>query len=156
MPQSAPPPALPMARQWRWLRSLVLALALLLTLSLSACAKPGAPPQATVLEALTLQIDLTQQAIADTLGLPAAGTPRVSHVRIEDQRSIAIGDGRGLHLSGHFDWRLADDPTLVESPFELDLQRGERGQSWRLARPAGPGAQGQSQQWLIDPLPING
>lgn len=148
-------PELPVAGLWRPVRGFVLAL-LLLALSLSACGRLSSPPRATVLEALSLQIELTQQAIAETLGLPPAGTPSVSRVRLEDQRTVAIGDGRGLHLSGHFDWRLADDPTLVESPFELYLQQGEKGQSWRLARPAGPGSEGQSQQWLIDPLPIKG
>jgi hypothetical protein len=46
----------------------------------------------------------------------------------------------------------------VDSPFELFLQRGERGQSWRLARPVGPapsaGADSQ-QTWITDPLPLN-
>ncbi|MEB3235832.1 MAG: hypothetical protein VKM98_10440 [Cyanobacteriota bacterium] len=129
-------------------------LLLLLPLGLTACGNGPTPPRAIVLSALSLQIELTQQAIAEALGLPGAGTPAVSHVRIEGQRSVPIGDGKGVQLSGHFDWHLQDGPAARDSAFELYLQRGERGQSWRLARPAGPSGDGQNQQWLIDPLPI--
>ena len=144
----------PWAAAWRTLGLLVCLL--LLSVGLAACTRLPAPPQATVLSALTLQIELTQEAIATALDLPPAGTPSVRHVQIENQRSLAIGDGRGLQLSGHFAWRLGDDSTQLESPFELYLQRGERGQSWRLARPVGSGDGAATQQWLIDPLPIQG
>ena len=35
------------------------------------------------------------------------------------------------------------------------LQRGERGQSWRLARPSGS-EDGETQDWLTYPLPLKG
>jgi len=132
------------------------ALLVVLSLGLGACGRLPMPPQAVVQKALSLQIELTQQAIASALELPPPGDASVRHVRIEAQRSIPIGDGRGLQLSGHFDWRLGDEPTLQDSPFELYLQRGERGQSWRLARPMGGDPEANSQQWLIDPLPLPG
>jgi hypothetical protein len=144
----------PWAAAWRTLA--LLACLLLLNVGLTACTRLPSPPQATVLSALSLQIELTQQAIATALDLPAPGTPSVRHVQIENQRSLAIGDGRGLQLSGHFAWRLGNDTTSTESPFELYLQRGERGQSWRLARPVSSGDGSATQQWLIDPLPIQG
>lgn len=124
-------------------------------LVLSACTGIGQPPQKVLLSALALQIELTQRAIATALDLQAAGTPVVSRVRVESQDSLPIGDGRGLHLTGRFDWRLPSDPIRVDSRFDLYLQRGERGQSWRLARPVGS-ADGRSQDWLIDPLPLPG
>jgi hypothetical protein len=66
---------------------------------------------------------------------------------------MRIGEGRGVHLTGEFNWRLAGDPVRVDSPFDLYLQRGERGQSWRLARPQGS-IDGNSQVWITDPLPV--
>jgi len=131
-------------------------LVLLLPLALTGCSGMGQPPRSTLLSALALQIQLTQGSIAEALNLQAPGDPQVSRVRIEAQQGVTIGDGKGLRLAGHFDWRLADDPIRVDSPFELYLQRGERGQSWRLARPLGPSQSGEPQQWLIDPLPIKG
>jgi hypothetical protein len=95
----------------------------------------------------------------------------VSRVRVEHQEEVAIADGRGLHLSGRFDWRLAHDPIRVDSPFELWLQRGERARSgaWPdpIPREEGPirdqapirdeGDQATlAQDWLIDPLPLPG
>jgi len=143
-------PALPGLR-----RALALLLSVLLSLAISACGGVGQPPQKVLLSALALQIDLTQEAIASALDLTAEGEPVVSRVRVEHQESLPIGSGRGLHLSGRFDWRLPGDAIRVDSAFDLYLQRGERGQSWRLARPVGS-ADGASQDWLIDPLPLPG
>lgn len=126
----------------------------MLGVGLTACSPGDQPPRAVLLKALGLQIQLTQTAIARSLDLEEAGDPDVSRVRVEDQESIRLGDHRGLHLTGRFDWRLPGDRVRVDSPFELFLERGERGESWRLAQPAGPGATG-GQDWVTYPLPID-
>ena len=139
----------------RWRQGLAWACLSLLALGLTACTGLGQPSQKVLLSALALQIDLTQRSIADALSLAAAGPPQVSRVRVESQQGLQIGGNRGLHLTGRFDWRLADDPIRVDSAFDLYLQRGERGQSWRLARPTGS-SDGATQDWIIDPLPLKG
>ena len=145
-------PAASARQRPRWL---ALLLALILSLGISACSAVGQPSQKVLLAALGLQIELTQRSIATALGLSAQGEPQVSRVRVESQQAISVGNARGLHLTGRFDWRLPGDPIRVDSPFDLYLQRGERGQSWRLARPVGS-VDGSSQDWLIDPLPLPG
>jgi len=132
---------------------LAIVCALVCALALSACTGGDQPPRATLLKALGLQIQLTQSAIARSLDLDAAGDPEVSRVRVEEQEAIRLGDHRGLHLSGRFDWRLPGDRIRVDSPFELFLERGDRGESWRLAQPAGS-RDGSSQDWVTYPLPI--
>ena len=147
-----------------WAALLALLLSGLIGLGLAGCSGIGQPSQGVLLRALGLQIALTQRSIASALALEPTGLPQVSRVRVERQDEVAIADGAGLHLGGRFDWRLADDPIRVDSPFELWLQRGERGQVWRLARPLpapGPGQAGidqgePAQDWLIDPLPLPG
>ena len=127
-----------------------------ISLVLCACSTLNQPSQKVLLSALTLQIDLTQRSIADALALNTSGSrPKVSRVRVDSQQELPIGASQGLHLTGRFDWRLADDPIRVDSRFDLYLQRGERGQSWRLARPSGS-SDGSTQDWLIDPLPLKG
>jgi len=165
------PPALGLGALRRFAVGLVL---LLLPLALVACGGPGQPPRAVLLDALALQIQLTQGSIARALELETPGLPQVSRVRVEEQQAMPIGDARGLRLAGRFDWRLADDPIRVDSPFELYLARGERGQSWRLARPDSPSlldpsagvslsanggsnaAAVSSQSWTTYPLPLPG
>ena len=137
------------------LRRLIGSLALVLCLTLAGCSGGGQPPRAVLLQALGLQIQLTQGAIAQVLALEAGGAPEVNRVRVEQQQSLRIGEARGLRLVGRFDWRLPGDPIRVDSPFELYLQRGERGQSWRLARPSGS-SDGTTQEWLTYPLPLPG
>jgi len=163
-------PALGLGALRRFAVGLVL---LLLPLALVACGGPGQPPRAVLLDALALQIQLTQGSIARALELETPGLPQVSRVRVEEQQAMPIGDARGLRLAGRFDWRLADDPIRVDSPFELYLARGERGQSWRLARPGSPSPLDQSaaqilsangganaavlsQSWTTYPLPLPG
>jgi hypothetical protein len=131
------------------------ALVVLLLVPLGGCGAVGQPPRTVLLQALALQIQLTQGAIAQALDLQAAGLPEVSRVRVAEQQSIRIGEAKGWRLAGQFDWRLPGDPIRVDSPFELYLQRGLRGESWRLARPSGS-ADGSTQAWLTDPLPLPG
>lgn len=132
----------------------LLPLLLLVCVGLSGCQALQQPPRSVLLSALALQIELTQGAIAQALDLEAQGVPEVNRVRVEEQQALAIGESRGLRLSGRFDWRLPGDPIRVDSPFELFLVRGEKGQSWRLARPVG--GTDAVQNWLTDPLPLKG
>lgn len=141
-------------RPARW-RLGLLGLLLTVSLALGGCDRLAQPPHRVLLQALGLQIALTQQSIAAALRLEPSGPPEVSRVRVEHQEGVTIGDRSGLRLSGRFDWRLSGDPFRVDSPFELYLQRGEKGQSWRLARPSGSG-DGLSQDWLTYPLPLPG
>jgi len=142
---------LPLPAPLRVLLPVLLVLLLGLLLGLTGCQGVGQPPRQVLLDALELQIALTQQAIARALELPPPGPAQVSRVRVERQEAVSIGEGEGLHLTGQFDWRLADAPYRVDSGFELFLQRGEKGQSWRLARPRD---QGGSPGWVTDPLPL--
>ena len=143
----------PLSRLLTW--ALALLLSAVLALGLGGCSGSGQPPQKVLLSALALQIDLTQRSIADALTLDASGPPQVSRVRVVSQVSLPIGGGKGILLTGRFDWRLAGDPIRVDSAFDLYLQRGERGQSWRLARPSGS-EDGATQDWLTYPLPLKG
>ncbi|MEB3199020.1 MAG: hypothetical protein VKK62_00660 [Synechococcaceae cyanobacterium] len=145
LPSPACPPG--PARWW------ALLLAPLLALLLGGCPGSMAPPRIVVLEALSLQIQLTQAEVSQALALEPAAPPQVSRVRVEQQQAVRIGEDEGLRLTGRFDWRLAEDPIRVDSPFELFLQRGERRQSWRLARPVA--SDDGQQRWLTDPLPLS-
>ena len=143
--------SLPVSAFKRFVRRLLQALCVLsIVVSLTAC-NGSQPPRALLNEALALQIQLTQSAIASSLDLtPMPVAPSVSRVRVEDQESFALGDEQGLRISGRFDWQLPGDRVQVDSPFELFLQRGSRGQSWRLARPKG--GSDDRQAWLTYPL----
>ncbi|MCP9774645.1 hypothetical protein [Cyanobium sp. WAJ14-Wanaka] len=134
-----------------------------LALGLAGCDGRSQPPTAVVQSALKLQIELTQADISEALQVKPPGSPEVSRVRVEQRQGLAIGAGRGVRVEGQFDWRLPGDPVRVDSPFEIYLQRGERGQSWRLARPRGDqdpltpetdSPNKGNQQWITDPLPV--
>ena len=146
--------SLPVSAFKRVVRRLLQVLCVLsIVVSLTAC-NGSQPPRALLNEALALQIQLTQSAIASSLDLtPMPIAPSVSRVRVEDQESFALGDEQGLRISGRVDWQLPGDRVQVDSPFELFLQRGSRGQSWRLARPKG--GSDDRQAWLTYPLGLD-
>ena len=146
--------SLPVSAFKRVVRRLLQVLCVLsIVVSLTAC-NGSQPPRALLNEALALQIQLTQSAIASSLDLtPMPIAPSVSRVRVEDQESFALGDEQGLRISGRFDWQFPGDRVQVDSPFELFLQRGSRGQSWRLARPKG--GSDDRQAWLTYPLGLD-
>jgi hypothetical protein len=146
--------SLPVSAFKRVVRRLLQVLCVLsIVVSLTSC-NGSQPPRALLNEALALQIQLTQSAIASSLDLtPMPIAPSVSRVRVEDQESFALGDEQGLRISGRFDWQLPGDRVQVDSPFELFLQRGSRGQSWRLARPKG--GSDDRQAWLTYPLGLD-
>jgi hypothetical protein len=146
--------SLPVSAFKRVVRRLLQVLCVLsIVVSLTAC-NGSQPPRALLNEALALQIQLTQLAIASSLDLtPMPIALSVSRVRVEDQESFALGDEQGLRISGRFDWQLPGDRVQVDSPFELFLQRGSRGQSWRLARPKG--GSDDRQAWLTYPLGLD-
>ena len=146
--------SLPVSAFKRVVRRLLQVLCVLsIVVSLTAC-NGSQPPRALLNEALALQIQLTQSAIASSLDLtPMPIAPSVSRVRVEDQESFGLGDEQGLRISGRFDWQLPGDRVQVDSPFELFLQRGSRGQSWRLARPKG--GSDDRQAWLTYPLGLD-
>ncbi len=158
LPAIRPPAIWQSRRLLGWL----LPLLVVVCTALTGCSGVAQPPRSVLLQALELQIQLTQGSIAEALALEASGTPEVSRVRVAQQETMRIGDAKGLRLAGQFDWRLAGDPIRVDSPFELYLQRGERGESWRLARPSGLAADGAAgddasvQAWITDPLPLQG
>tara|TARA_B100000161_G_scaffold212084_1_gene156954 strand:+ start:298 stop:759 length:462 start_codon:yes stop_codon:yes gene_type:complete len=146
--------SLPVSAFKRVVRRLLQVLCVLsIVVSLTAC-NGSQPPRALLNEALALQIQLTQSAIASSLDLtPMPIAPSVSRVRVDDHESFALGDEQGLRISGRFDWQLPGDRVQVDSPFELFLQRGSRGQSWRLARPKG--GSDDRQAWLTYPLGLD-
>ncbi len=150
---SSPLLSLVALRRW-WQRALGMLMVVVLSLTLSACDSFQKPPRAVVLQALSLQIQLTQTAIAQSLDLEPIGSPDVSRVRIKQRQALNLGDQKGLRLTGRFDWQLPGDQVSVDSPFELFLEEGELGQSWRLAQPIGS-ADGVAQDWTTYPLAID-
>jgi hypothetical protein len=122
-----------------------------LALLLSACGAPGQPPRSTLEQALILQVQLTRQKLAEVLAIPApSDTPDLSRVRLDSQARAQI-EGRPVwHLRGRFDWRLAGEPLRPDTPFEVWLLPGDRGQSWRLLRQGDHG----DPAWRSWPLPL--
>ena len=135
-------------------KHLNLKIAVVFAIFLSACSATLQPPQSIIVEALKLQINITQSTIARTLELEPTRDPEVSRIRLMDQEQIQLGQSKAVRLTGRFDWRLPGDQVYVDSLFEIFLQKGPKGQSWRLARPVGS-AGSLGQEWITYPLGLD-
>ena len=125
-----------------------------LTVGLVSCSPSAGPPRSVVLDALSLQIELTQTSIAQSLDLPPmSGHPKVTGPD-RGTGTIKMDGRRGMHLQGQFDWQLPGDRFQVDSPFDLYLEQGENSKAGRLAQPADVVADpDKGQHWLTYPCP---
>ena len=129
--------------------------ALLLTLQLGACKSFTAPSGEVLREALSLQLQLTRSLISNSIEPEIPQRARIKRVRVENRSFVALGekDDALLRINGFFDWQIRNDVVNVEIPFELFLEKGSKGESWRLARPIGS-VDNLSQRWITYALPI--
>ena len=105
------------------------------------------------MQALAMQVQFTQEDLAAALQLPAlSGEPSLRRIRLEQHGREAVEGQEALRLQGRFDWSLPDDPIRVDSPFDLLLLPGSKGQSWRLLRPPA----GEGIGWRSYPLTRQG
>ncbi len=83
-----------------------------------------------------------------------ATEPKLKNLHVEEKKNIELGEIRFLKVSGHIDWQPAGDSRRIESPFELFLERGEQGESWRLAKPVELSTEKETQDWITYPIPV--
>ncbi len=141
------------------LRRLLVAMVLvLMVVVLPACSATGQPPRQILMQALAMQVQFTQEDLAAALQLPAlSGEPSLRRIRLEQQGHESVEGQKALRLQGQFDWSLPDDPIRVDSPFDLLLLPGSKGQSWPLLRPpAGDGVGWRSYPLTRQGLVVDG
>ena len=121
---------------------------------LTSCSFFNQPSNTVLVQALSLEIQLTQQKVSSSINTVEIVEPKVKNVKIESRRKILIGDHNGTNLTGKFDWQLSDDSQIVNSHFQLFLEEGEKSESWRLAKfvdlPGSP-----TKQWISYPIFID-
>ncbi|WP_320667563.1 hypothetical protein [Prochlorococcus sp. MIT 1307] len=103
------------------------------------------------MDALELQINITQNALTDFLDLDE-GVSKVLGVKVDSSAFMDYENGRLLLVYGHVDYTLPSTET-INSPFQVFLEKGEKGQSWSLVRPSFI-ANGSSRVWKSYALPI--
>ena len=101
-------------------------ISLLLTVGLVSCSPSAGPPRSVVLDALSLQIELTQTSIAQSLDLPPmSGHPKVSRVRIEERERSKWTDVVECTCRVNSTGSCRVIVSQVDSPFDLYLEQGE-------------------------------
>ncbi len=137
------------------MRILSLLVALIFSLSIGSCKGLTSPPRSVLREALSLQIQLTQDTISGSIELEPLTSIKVSNIRVEDRSFLNTGDKKdSIYLiRGIFDWQFDGALEKKNTPFEVFLEQGARAESWRLAKPAGSLVSG-FQEWLTYPLQI--
>ena len=99
------------------------------------CEASGKPPNSVVKEALDLKIQLTHRSLDEFLGLEQE-TAEIKHIKVKSSNYVKYGKADIVSVSGYFDGKFPGFSKDINSPFSLLLERGEKGQSWRLVEDA--------------------
>ncbi len=110
------------------------------------------PPDSVVKEALQLQIQMTHDSLNKFLALDHH-IAEVVRVKVDSTNYVQFEEGKLLSVSGYSYCKFPDLAEKVASPFNLFLERGEKGQSWRLAK-GSFSSNSSFNQWTTYPLPI--
>jgi len=118
----------------------------------SGCAGSSKPSNSVLKDALEVQIQITRRSLEDVLSLEKEPM-EVSDVKVESSKYIEGFEGKLLLASGYFDLNSSGSAGKTQQHFSLLLERGEKGQSWRLAKPSTT-SNGLLKDWTTYPLPI--
>ena len=132
---------------------LVIALIISLGFALVGCSSQLTLPIRVLKDALSLQVELTQRSLDSSSNGDTSLVVGIDHVSVEKKEEIRLGNSKVLRVIGKSDWRLQGQKKLLSSPFELFLEPGKNGESWRLARPA-DSSSGSTENWITYPLSI--
>ncbi len=112
------------------------------------------PPNSVLKDALEVQMNLTHLLLDELLEIDEQ-TPELSHIRIDSREYLDDLNGRVVSIYGHLDYRYPDEKEKINTSFHLFLERGAKGESWRLAKPIQTSVD-TSKEWMTFPLPIKG
>ncbi len=128
-------------------------LAYWLCLTTLGCVSSRYPPETVLKEALLMQIGLTERLLDGAFDLDE-GFADVISVKADSIKVVENTKNSIISVSGKSDLRFLGTKEKTSSFFQLYLQKGEKGESWRLARPQVSSA-GMIKDWLIYPLLLN-
>ena len=131
---------------------LPLLLAFLLSLATFGCVSTRYPPNSVLRDALALQMRLTERSLDKVVDLEE-GLIEVISVKSSSIDYVKNQEGRLLSISGRCDCKFPGLKEKTDSPFQLFLEQGVKGESWRLARP-NTSFSGVIKEWSTYPLPI--
>ena len=128
-----------------------LILAFLISLTSFGCVSTRYPPSSVLKDALALQMDLTEQSLDKVVELEE-GLIEVVSVKPSSINYVQSQEGKVLSISGRCDCKFPGLKEKNDIPFQLFLEQGSKGESWRLARPNT--SRGVIREWTTYPLPI--
>ncbi len=99
-------------------------------------------------------MQLTDNKLMKVLAVNDFATPEIFSVRIYDTQIVSPGQQEIIKVSGDFYWKLSGvERQKSKNQFRLFLERGNQGESWRLASPITSGT-GALESWETYPLSI--
>ena len=133
-------------------RTCLLILTLLLCFTQAGCTALSGPPKAVLKDAIQVQMQLTHRSLDEVLDLDEQ-IVQIGSVNLDSTMIVPNQESRLISVSGSFNCRFPGASNEENLPFNLFLERGEKGQSWRLAMPSAL-SNGLFIEWNTYPLPI--
>lgn len=118
----------------RWFRVLI---AIVLSSVLVACGPRSAVPTNVVKKAIALDVNRTQQEIAQYLKLSAQPKVEIDRVKVSEQTPITVEGVRSYRVKGVYDFtlKLSKQQTVQrDNAFNVILQPQADSKTWRSAQ----------------------
>lgn len=130
----------------RWFRVLI---AIVLSSVLVACGARNAVPTNVVKKAIALDVNRTQQEIAQHLKLSAQPKVQIDRVKVSDQDPITVEGIRSYRVKGVYDFtlKLPKNQTVQrDNAFNVVLQPQADKKTWRSAQ------QPDGENWITSAI----
>ena len=124
---------------------------LLIVFGLSACSTLKQPSNNLLIDALKLEIELTQASLVQSLDIEFDGNAVVTNVRVDSDELVKSGAENIHHISGKFDWKINPSFKSVDNIFELFLRQHNNDLSWQLLKPI-ISSDKSYQDWISFPI----
>ena len=111
-----------------------------------------APNGEIVKNAIALQLEQTEQTLAQQLNL-AAPEIKISKIRVQKLQPLFVAQLATYHLQGKYNLKLKLARRQIaqkNNAFDIYLQRQAEGKTWRLLKKDSQGRQTQWSSYLVD------
>ncbi len=112
-------------------------MAIVLSGVLFACASSNAVPTNVVKKVIALDVNRTQQEIAQHLKLSAQPNVKIARIKVSEQDPITVEGIRSYRVKGVYDFTLKLPKTQTvqrDNPFNVVLQPQAESKTWRSAQ----------------------
>ena len=118
------------------------------------CTVSSYPPRNTLIDALKIKIQLTENQIEGVVDFDMIDSPKILRLKLIKNKLLNNNGSKLVMVDGSCSWKYPGEKIRENDFFEIFLEQGIKSQSWRLAIPVNF-KDGFPREWISYALPID-